>query len=91
MLKLIKKNKQKNKLVQRVMVKHVPMRTCVICRAKRPKALLLRYTCPDHASLKLDSDPGGMRQGRGFYTCRDRACAEKIGRFRGWIHKCKGV
>ncbi|MFP4108507.1 MAG: YlxR family protein [Desulfonatronovibrio sp.] len=73
------------------MSKHVPMRTCVICRAKKPKALLLRHTCPDDSDRHLKPDPKGSRQGRGFYTCLDKSCWEKIDRFRGWIHKCKGV
>ncbi|WP_045215049.1 YlxR family protein [Desulfonatronovibrio magnus] len=73
------------------MTKHVPERTCVICRSKKPRHLLLRYTCPEDGQDQLMPDPDKIAQGRGFYTCADTECAEKIIKFRGWIHKCKGV
>lgn len=73
------------------MNKHVPMRTCVICRAKKPRASLARYSCPGEPGGSLEPDPNGTAEGRGFYTCREQSCMEKIDRFRGWTHKCKGV
>ncbi|WP_084301785.1 YlxR family protein [Desulfonatronovibrio hydrogenovorans] len=70
---------------------HVPIRTCVICRRKKPKSMLLRYACPGDLTQGLVPDPDCTIQARGFYTCRDLTCAEKIAGFRGWIRKCKGV
>ncbi|MFN2342980.1 MAG: YlxR family protein [Desulfonatronovibrio sp.] len=66
------------------------MRTCVICRTKNPKNMLLRYICPGNQQKELILDPKGTAPGRGFYTCNKDECVKKIGRFRGWIHKCKG-
>lgn len=68
---------------------HVPMRTCVVCRARKPKADLERYVCPANPEQGLQPDPGKKRPGRGFYTCKSPGCSGKLARFRGWRHKCK--
>ncbi len=54
--------------------RRVPMRTCVVCRATKPKRELLRVVrTPDgHVSL----DPGGKKSGRGAYLCARRSCWE---------------
>ncbi|MDB5066951.1 MAG: hypothetical protein JWM18_3385 [Chloroflexi bacterium] len=47
-----------------------PERTCVGCRAVRPKRELLRIVVPAEGPAALD--PTGKRNGRGAYLCRDR-------------------
>ncbi len=60
------------------------MRSCVLCRAKRPKRELLRLVLASDGSLTID--PGGRALGRGCYVCfddkelRDRNANVKIGR-----------
>ncbi|MCL4289221.1 MAG: YlxR family protein [Thermoleophilia bacterium] len=51
-----------------------PVRTCVGCRRRAPKALLVRF-----ASLRgtLTLDPAGLLPGRGAYTCPNAACFER--------------
>ncbi len=48
--------------------KHVPIRTCLGCRRRRPKPELLR----------IAPGPGGLTEcaggGRGKYVCRDASC-----------------
>jgi predicted RNA-binding protein YlxR (DUF448 family) len=50
-----------------------PMRTCVGCRRRRPKAELLRLV--RRADGRVDADARGP--GRGAYVCADRDCAER--------------
>lgn len=55
--------------------KHVPMRTCVVCRetdAKRGLTRIVR-TAEDAAEI----DVTGKRNGRGAYICSKAACWEK--------------
>ena len=54
--------------------RHVPQRTCIVCRTTKPKRELLRVVrTPDgHVSL----DPGGKKSGRGAYLCARRSCWE---------------
>ncbi|MFO7816652.1 MAG: YlxR family protein [Thermodesulfobacteriota bacterium] len=70
--------------------KHVPIRTCVICRNKFFKYELLRYTCPEEDQSELVYDPGHKLPGRGFYLCGSESCRKKMAKFRGWRKKCKG-
>jgi predicted RNA-binding protein YlxR (DUF448 family) len=54
--------------------RHVPQRTCVACRASRPKRELVRVVrTPDGAVMVDDT---GRRSGRGAYLCRQRDCWE---------------
>ena len=50
---------------------HIPIRTCLGCRQRRPKQELLR----------VDPGPEGLKAraqgGRGRYTCRDASCLAK--------------
>ena len=56
----------------------IPERTCVICRAKKPKSELFRFLVTDHKVI-LDREKKGA--GRGFYICSaecwDKAIAKK--------------
>jgi hypothetical protein len=55
--------------------KHVPQRTCVVCRQVKPKRELIRVVrAPDG---KIVVDETGKASGRGAYLCRNRACWEK--------------
>lgn len=47
-------------------MRHVPERTCVACRKKRPQTELLRIA--DSQGWQVEQKP---RQGRGFYVCAD--------------------
>ncbi|HET9052182.1 MAG TPA: YlxR family protein [Candidatus Dormibacteraeota bacterium] len=52
--------------------RRVPERTCVGCRAARPKSELARLVLPraeEGAAIALD--PTGRRNGRGAYLCAD--------------------
>ncbi|MBW1679966.1 MAG: YlxR family protein [Deltaproteobacteria bacterium] len=48
----------------------------MVCRAKRPKAQLLRLVV-DEASTVV-SDSRGNRGGRGAYVCREGACLSHL-------------
>lgn len=64
---------------------HVPLRTCIGCRATRPRCELVRLAVLDG---RVIADPGGRMGGRGAWLCPDPACAERAfrrGAFeRGW-------
>ena len=54
--------------------KHVPLRTCVVCRSRGSKRALTRLVGTD-AGVQVDS--GGKMSGRGAYLCEDPACWER--------------
>ncbi|HIW01192.1 MAG TPA: YlxR family protein [Candidatus Desulfovibrio intestinipullorum] len=57
-----------------------PVRMCVICRQRAPKAHLLRHVLSADGSLVEDT-----RQtcpGRGWYVCSQETCRKKFARFR---------
>ncbi|MBN1286107.1 MAG: YlxR family protein [Anaerolineae bacterium] len=58
--------------------KHVPMRTCVICRQVKPKRALTRLVCTPDAGVQVDLT--GKQTGRGAYLCDAPACWEKAAR-----------
>ena len=65
-----------------VIEKNVPLRMCVICRKKKPKAQLIRIvrkkqTGEIFIKKKKKSD------GRGAYLCLDRKCLEQVRKKRG--------
>jgi uncharacterized protein len=52
--------------------KHIPQRTCVVCRTKDAKRQLTRVVrTPDG---RVEIDPTGKRSGRGAYICDNPAC-----------------
>lgn len=56
--------------------RHIPQRTCVICRAKTDKRHLTRIVrTPDQVVLL---DPTGKKNGRGAYICDQAECWEKM-------------
>jgi predicted RNA-binding protein YlxR (DUF448 family) len=55
--------------------RHVPQRTCVVCRAVKPKRELTRVVRTADQGVQID--PTGKRAGRGAYLCDSPACWEK--------------
>ncbi len=54
--------------------KHVPQRTCIVCRSKADKRALRRLvSAPSGVVL----DPSGRLPGRGAYLCDQRTCWER--------------
>jgi predicted RNA-binding protein YlxR (DUF448 family) len=65
--------------------KHVPQRTCVVCRQQFDKRRLTRVVrTPDSGVL---IDPTGKRNGRGAYLCDQPACWEKATRYAGILNQ----
>ena len=61
---------------------HVPERTCISCRTRRPKHELVRLV------RTTDGLRIGEAGGRGFYLCRNVDClvkATKAGRFKRFL------
>jgi len=56
------------------MAKHVPTRTCIICRQKTSKRALTRLVRTEQG---LQIDPTGKMNGRGAYLCDSAACWER--------------
>jgi predicted RNA-binding protein YlxR (DUF448 family) len=54
--------------------KHVPQRTCIACRAARPKRELVRVVRTPEGTVLIDES--GKRSGRGAYLCRQQVCWE---------------
>jgi len=55
-----------------VSAKHVPQRTCIVCRQVRGKRELVRIVYTD----RLEVDISGKKSGRGAYLCHQRSCWE---------------
>jgi predicted RNA-binding protein YlxR (DUF448 family) len=54
--------------------RHVPLRTCIVCRESRPKRELIRIVRTPDGHVVLD--PTGKKSGRGAYLCAKRSCWE---------------
>jgi uncharacterized protein len=54
--------------------KHVPVRTCVVCREKAGKRQLTRVV---RAPEGVQVDPTGKMAGRGAYLCDQSVCWER--------------
>ena len=53
-------------------LKHIPLRTCVVCREKDAKRSFVRIVRTPEGELAID--PTGKRNGRGAYLCRRFSC-----------------
>lgn len=62
----------RRKAQQHARPRHVPQRTCIVCRQERPKRELLRIVRTPTGEVKLD--PVGKLSGRGAYLCARRSC-----------------
>ncbi len=56
--------------------KHVPQRTCVVCRQKKDKRELTRVVRTSDEGVVVD--PTGKRNGRGAYLCSDSTCWDQV-------------
>jgi predicted RNA-binding protein YlxR (DUF448 family) len=73
-------------LHQTLKPRHIPQRSCVVCRSKRSKQELIRLVyCNDIVEV----DPKGKKSGRGAYLCPRFECWEtglKKGRLDYALH-----
>ncbi len=60
---------------QKTRPKHVPQRTCVVCRETNAKLTLTRIVRTSETTF--DVDLTGRADGRGAYLCSDAACWRK--------------
>ncbi len=65
--------------------KHVPQRTCVICRRQFDKRRLTRVVRTPDSGVMVD--PTGKRSGRGAYLCDQPACWDKAIRHAGILNQ----
>ena len=56
--------------------KHIPQRTCIICRRTFPKRELNRI---GRTPQGVRIDPSGKLAGRGAYVCDDLSCWQQLG------------
>jgi len=59
---------------QQPRARHVPERTCVVCRRKAGKRELVRLVC---SGGSIETDLRGKKPGRGVYLCLSSECWEK--------------
>lgn len=57
------------------MEKKVPMRTCISCKAVKPKKELYRIVKSEDG---IFLDKTGRKNGRGAYVCNDINCIKKL-------------
>jgi len=55
--------------------KHVPLRTCVVCRETSAKRTLVRLVRTPDEGVQID--PTGKRNGRGAYLCERPDCWQR--------------
>ena len=60
---------------QELRKKHIPIRTCIVCRVKRDKRQLVRIVRTSANGVLVD--PSGKRNGRGAYLCDQEQCWEQ--------------
>ena len=63
----------KQSMPQALKPRHIPQRSCVVCRSKRDKRELVRLVCSDNG---VEVDPKGKKTGRGAYLCPKLECWE---------------
>ena len=56
-------------------MKKVPERTCIGCGEKKEKLQLIRIVHEPDGCFSID--PGGRKNGRGAYICKNPECLEK--------------
>ena len=55
--------------------KHVPLRTCVVCRSKEAKRGFVRIVRAPDGTVTID--PTGKANGRGAYLCSEPSCWQR--------------
>ena len=71
---------------QTIKPKHIPQRSCIVCRSKRDKRELVRLV---YSNNTVEVDPKGKAAGRGAYLCPNFECWEtglKKGRLDYALH-----
>ena len=63
-----------------------PMRRCIACRESKPQDELVRFVLRDGRPA-VDND--GRAEGRGFYLCRSKECAETAIRRKAFNRACR--
>lgn len=53
-------------------MKHVPMRSCIVCRAQKDKSALVRLVRKSDGTVSVDMT--GKEPGRGAYVCAEGSC-----------------
>lgn len=71
------------------LVANEPVRMCVICRRRFPKAALNRHVLSLQGNMTLD--PEKTRPGRGWYLCSDPVCALKFAKYRPGARRAAAV
>jgi predicted RNA-binding protein YlxR (DUF448 family) len=69
--------------------RHVPQRTCVVCRQTSAKRQLVRVVRTPDGSVTID--PTGKLSGRGAYLCDLPACWEAALKHRGALARALKV
>ena len=64
--------------------RHVPMRTCIVCRTNRPKRDLIRIVRSPEGAVTIDER--GKHNGRGAYLCRQQTCWQAAFKRRALDH-----
>ncbi len=67
--------------------KRVPMRTCIACRAVKPKEELVRLVCSPEGLVEIDTT--GKKPGRGAYLCGRLECWERGAKRLGYVLTAK--
>ena len=57
--------------------RHIPLRTCVVCRETSAKKTLLRVVRTPGESPEIRFDSTGKANGRGAYVCATLECIDK--------------
>ncbi len=57
-------------------MKHVPVRSCIVCRRQADKSELLRIVKTDGEGFTID--PSGKKSGRGAYVCKSEQCFDGL-------------
>lgn len=65
----------RRKKVRPQRVKHVPVRTCIVCRESGAKRGLTRIVRTPEGDVQID--PSGRMNGRGAYLCGKPACWQR--------------
>lgn len=57
-------------------MKHIPLRTCIVCRAQKDKSELLRIVKSADGAITVDRS--GKAAGRGAYVCDRDECKDAL-------------
>lgn len=57
-------------------MKHIPVRSCIVCRERKDKSDLLRIVGSPEDGFSLDVT--GRAEGRGAYVCKNGKCMSEL-------------